>query len=136
MQRQIVKDEAFLSRPSTPATIEDLAVAHDLLDTLEANKERCVGMAANMIGIAKQIIAVDDNGKYLLMFNPAIVKYSELFEAEESCLSLDGIRKTKRYGSIKVRYQNSDFQERIKTFKGWTGQIIQHEIDHCNGIII
>ncbi|MFV0352371.1 MAG: peptide deformylase [Oscillospiraceae bacterium] len=136
MIKEIMKDEAFLSQPSTPATAEDLPVAQDLLDTLAANKERCVGMAANMIGAAKQIIAVDDNGSYLLLFNPQIIKHSEAFEAEEACLSLEGTRKTKRYKSIKVHYQNSDFKERLKTFKGWTAQIIQHEIDHCNGIII
>lgn len=136
MIKEIMKDEAFLSQPSTPATAEDLPVAQDLLDTLAANKERCVGMAANMIGVAKQIIAVEDDGTYLLLFNPQIIKHSEAFEAEEACLSLEGTRKTKRYKSIKVRYQNSDFKERLKTFKGWTAQIIQHEIDHCNGIII
>lgn len=136
MIKPIVKDEMFLRRPSVPATAEDLPVAKDLLDTLEANRERCVGMAANMIGVSKQVIAVDDNGTYLLLFNPVIVKYSEPFEAEESCLSLSGTRKVKRYKSIKVRYQNSDFQERVKTFRGWTGQIIQHEIDHCSGVLI
>lgn len=136
MVREIVKDVAFLSEPSDLAKLEDLPAAQDLLDTLKANHERCVGMAANMIGVAKRIIAVDDGGSILLLFNPEIVKRSEPFEAEEACLSLAGTRKTKRYKSIKVRYQNSSFQERIKTFKGWTGQIIQHEIDHCNGIII
>lgn len=136
MVKEIVTDELFLRLPSAPATMEDLPAAQDLLDTLEANKGRCVGMAANMIGVAKRIIAVDDGGDYLLLFNPEIIKYSEPFQAEESCLSLQGTRKTKRYKSIKVRYQNRDFQERIKTFKGWTAQIIQHEIDHCNGIII
>lgn len=136
MVREIVEDEAYLSKPSDLATPEDLPVAQDLLDTLKANHERCVGMAANMIGVAKRMIAVDDGGSVLLLFNPEIVKRSEPFEVEEACLSLEGTRKTKRYKSIKVRYQNSSFQERIKTFKGWTGQIIQHEIDHCNGIII
>lgn len=136
MIRTIVTDETFLSKPSESATAEDLPVAQDLLDTLAANKERCVGMAANMIGVAKRIIAVDDEGSYLCLFNPEILKHSEPFETEESCLSLQGTRKTKRYKSIKVRYQNDRFQERIKTFKGWTAQIIQHEIDHCNGIII
>lgn len=136
MIQPIVKDETFLSKPSEPATAEDLQVAQDLLDTLTANADRCVGMAANMIGVSKRIIAVDNNDSYLVMFNPEIIKCSESFTAEESCLSLDGTRKTKRYRSIKVRYQNSSFQQRIKTFKGWTAQIIQHEIDHCNGIII
>lgn len=136
MIKQIVRDEMFLSKPSALATAEDVPAAQDLLDTLEANKERCVGMAANMIGVAKRIIVVNDNGCFLLMFNPEIMKYSGPFEAEEGCLSLEGIRKTKRYKSIKVHYQTSSFQERIKTFKGWTGQIIQHEVDHCNGVII
>lgn len=136
MIREIERDEAFLSRPSAPATAEDLPVGQDLLDTLAANREGCVGMAANMIGVAKCIIAVDDEGSPLLMFNPVLLKHSEPFEAEEGCLSLEGTRKTKRYKSIKVRYQNSLFQTRLKTFKGWTAQIIQHEIDHCNGILI
>ena len=136
MEKNIVRDESFLRLPSAPATAADLQTAQDLLDTLEANKSRCVGLAANMIGVSKCIIAVNDEGSYLLMFNPVIVKFSGIFEAEEGCLSLDGVRKTKRYKSIKVRYQNSSIQERIKTFKGWTAQIIQHEIDHCNGIII
>ena len=131
-----MKDEAFLSMPSDPATPEDLTIAQDLLDTLEANKGRCVGMAANMIGVSKRIIAVDDEGAYLLMLNPEILKFSEPFTAEEGCLSLSGTRSAKRYRPIKVRYQNTSFQERIKTFKGWTAQIIQHEIDHCDGIII
>lgn len=136
MVKPIVTDELFLRRLSTPATAADVSVAQDLLDTLEANKDRCVGMAANMIGVAKRIIVVDDNGNYLLMFNPEIIKRSAPFETEESCLSLTGTRNAKRYRSVKVRYQNSSFQERIKTFKGWVGQIIQHKIDHCNGIII
>ena len=136
MIKPVIRDELLLKRPSEPATAEDLPAAQDLLETLEANRDRCVGMAANMIGVAKQIIVVDDNGTYLLMFNPVIVKHSDPFEAEEGCLSLDGTRKAKRYCTIKVRYQNSSFQERVKTFKDWTGQIIQHEIDHCNGIII
>lgn len=136
MVRDIVRDEAFLSKPSGPASAEDLPVAQDLLDTLNANRERCVGMAANMIGVSRQIIVVDDEGTPLLLFNPQIIRHSGAFEAEEACLSLKGTRKTKRYQSIKVQYQNSSFQQRIKTFKGWTAQIIQHEIDHCNGIII
>ncbi len=133
---EIVQDEDFLRKPSSAATPEDLAVARNLLDTLTANAERCVGLAANMIGIHKRIIVVDDQGEQLVMFNPEIIRASEPFQAEEACLSLKGTRQTKRYHSIKVRYQNSDFQVRLKTFKGWTAQIIQHEIDHCNGIII
>ena len=134
----IMKDIIFLAQKSVPAVNceEDLQVARDLLETLEAHKEGCVGMAANMIGVSKRIIAFDNEGTYMVMFNPEIVKSSDLYEAEEGCLSLTGIRKTKRWKSIKVQYQNEQFQTRFKTFTGWTAQIIQHEIDHCNGIII
>lgn len=132
----IVKDEAFLCQPSKESTSADLQVAQNLLDTLAANSERCVGLAANMIGVLKRIIVVDDEGTPLVLFNPEIIKSSEPFQTKEACLSLVGTRPVKRYQSIKVRYDNSDFQVRIKTFKGWTAQIIQHEIDHCNGIII
>lgn len=136
MIRQIMHDPVFLAQKSQPATKEDLAIARDLLETLEAHKDGCVGMAANMIGVAKRIIAFDNEGSYMVMFNPEIVKSAQPYEAEEGCLSLPGIRKTKRYRSIKVRYQNEDFSVRLKTFTGWTAQIIQHEIDHCNGILI
>ena len=136
MVRPIMKDPLFLARRSQPAGQEDLAVAQDLLDTLEAHKEGCVGMAANMIGVSKRIIVFDNEGQYMVMFNPEIVKSAGLYEAEEGCLSLEGVRKTKRYQSIKVQYQNEAFQTRFKTFTGWTAQIIQHEIDHCNGILI
>lgn len=136
MVKPIIKDEAFLSKPSSMATTDDLQIADDLLDTLQANHERCVGMAANMIGESKRIIAVNDNGTLMLLINPEIVKTSQAYEAEEGCLSLIGLRKAKRYQNIKVRYQNRDFQIRWKTFQGFTAQIIQHEIDHCNGIII
>lgn len=136
MVREIMRDEAFLRIPSGPATPEDLPVAQDLLDTLAANKGRCVGMAANMIGVSKRIIAVEGDGGYLLMLNPEILKATGPFTAEEGCLSLSGTRTAKRCGAIKVRYQNTSFQERIKTFKGWTAQIIQHEMDHCRGVII
>ena len=136
MIRQIMHDPIFLARPSVPATPEDVQIGQDLLETLEAHKEGCVGMAANMIGVSKRIIAVDDEGKYLLMYNPEIVKCSGQYDAEEGCLSLSGVRPAKRYQSIKVRYQNEQFQVRLKTFTGWTAQIIQHEIDHCNGILI
>ena len=111
-------------------------MSQDLLDTLEANKERCVGMAANMIGFNKRIIVFDNEGTYIVMFNPEIIKRSGPYQAEEGCLSLDGTRSTRRWRSIKVRYQNEKFQERFKTFTGWTAQIIQHEVDHCEGIII
>ena len=136
MIQPIMKDPIFLAQKSVPATKEDLPVAQDLLDTLTAHKDGCVGMAANMIGVAKRIIAFDNEGKYMVMFNPEIVKRSELYEAEEGCLSLTGARKAKRYRSIKVQYQNEQFQIRFKTFTGWTAQIIQHEIDHCNGVLI
>ena len=136
MIQPIMKDPIFLAQKSVPATKEDLPVAQDLLDTLTAHKDGCVGMAANMIGVSKHIIAFDNEGKYMVMFNPEIVKRSELYEAEEGCLSLTGTRKAKRYRSIKVQYQNDQFQTRFKTFTGWTAQIIQHEIDHCNGVLI
>ena len=136
MVREICKDEAFLAQKAEPATADDLGVAQDLLETLAAHKDGCVGMAANMIGINKRIIAFDNEGKYMVMFNPEIVKRSEPYEAEEGCLSLPGTRKAKRYRSIKVQYQNDQFQTRLKTFTGWTAQIIQHEIDHCNGVLI
>ncbi len=136
MIQPIMKDPIFLAQKSAPATKEDLQVAQDLLDTLTAYKDGCVGMAANMIGVSKRIIAFDNEGKYMVMFNPEIVKRSEPYEAEEGCLSLPGTRKAKRYRSIKVQYQNDQFQTRFKTFTGWTAQIIQHEIDHCNGVLI
>ena len=136
MIQPIMKDPIFLAQKSVPATKEDLQVAQDLLDTLTAHKDGCVGMAANMIGVSKRIIAFDNEGKYMVMFNPEIVKRSKPYEAEEGCLSLTGTRKAKRYCSIKVQYQNDQFQTRLKTFTGWTAQIIQHEIDHCNGVLI
>ena len=137
MVRELIHDPLFLARKSTPATREDLPIARDLLDTLEAHRETCVGMAANMIGQTKRIIAVNDNGKPLLMLNPEILKTSGEYDTEEGCLSLlGGPRKTKRYEKIKVRYETMDFQVRIKTYTGWTDQIIQHEVDHCNGVLI
>lgn len=136
MVREIMKDEVFLAEASEKATAEDTEIARDLLETLEAHKAGCVGMAANMIGVHKRIIAFDNEGSYMVMFNPEIVKKSGAYEAEEGCLSLTGTRKTRRWQSIKVQYQNEKMQIRLKTFTGWTAQIIQHEIDHCNGIII
>ena len=136
MIREICKDEAVLARKSDPATAEDLPLAADLLETLAHHQDCCVGMAANMIGACKRIIAFDNEGQYLVMFNPEIVKKSGPYDAEEGCLSLTGRRKAKRWQTIKVRWQNEKFQERIKTFTGWTAQIIQHEIDHCEGILI
>jgi len=135
--REIIHDPILLAMKSEKATIEDLQVAQDLLDTLAANKEACVGMAANMIGVRKRIIVFDNEGTYMTMFNPEIVKMSDPYDTEEGCLSLlGGPRPCKRYQTIKVQWQNEKFQTRIKTFTGWTAQIIQHEIDHCNGILI
>ena len=136
MIREICKDEAFLAQKAEPAAADDLVVAQDLLDTLVAHRDGCVGMAANMIGVNKRIIVFDSEGKYMVMFNPVIVRRSGVYEAEEGCLSLTGTRKTKRFRTIKVQWQNEKFQTRIKTFTGWTAEIIQHEIDHCEGMII
>ena len=136
MVRDIMRDTQFLAIPSVPASAGDVSVADDLLETLKAHKDGCVGMAANMIGVSKRIIAFEYEDDYMVMFNPEIIRKSEPYEAEEGCLSLAGIRKAKRYQSIKVQYQNEKFQIRFKTFSGWTAQIIQHEIDHCNGVII
>ena len=135
--KELVHDPIFLARKSAPAEKEDLQIAQDLLDTLAAHKANCVGMAANMIGVCKRIIAFDNEGTYMLMLNPEIIKQSGEYETEEGCLSLlGGPRKTKRYQKIKVRYQTLEFQIRLKTFSGWTAQIIQHEIDHCNEVLI
>ena len=137
MVKELMHDPIFLARKSSVATKEDLQVAQDLLDTLTAHRETCVGMAANMIGVCKRIIAFDNEGSHMVMLNPEVVKYSGEYEAEECCLSLlGGPRKAKRYQKIKVQYQTLDFQTRLKTFEGWTAQIIQHEIDHCNGVLI
>ena len=137
MVQEVVHDPVLLGAKSTPATKEDLQVARDLLDTLIANKNACVGMAANMIGVCKRIIVFDNEGIYMKMFNPEIIKMSGQYDTEEGCLSLlGGPRPCKRYQTIKVKWQNEQFQTRIKTFTGWTAQIIQHEIDHCNGILI
>ena len=136
MVQPICKDVIFLARKSERAMPEDLPIGQDLLDTLEAHRDGCVGMAANMIGRAKRIIVFLDGDAPTLMYNPEIVKASEPYEAEEGCLSLQGVRKTTRYQKIKVRYQNEAFQTRLKSYTGWTAQIIQHEIDHCNGILI
>ena len=133
---EIMRDEDFLKQVSEPAAQADIPVADDLLETLIAHKDGCVGMAANMIGVNKRIIAFDNIGTYMVMCNPVIVKKSAPYDAEEGCLSLTGTRKTKRYQTIKVQWQNEQFQTRIKTFTGWAAQIIQHEIDHCEGILI
>lgn len=136
MIRDICRDETFLAQRAERAGLEDLETARDLLDTLAAHKEGCVGMAANMIGVNKRIIAFDNEGEYMVMLNPVIVKKSGAYEATEGCLSLAGTRKTMRFQTIKVQWQNERFQTRLKTFTGWTAEIIQHEIDHCDGILI
>ena len=137
MVKELMHDPIFLSMKSEVATKEDLQVAEDLLDTLIAHKDGCVGMAANMIGVRKRIIAFDNEGTYMVMFNPEIIKKSEPYETEEGCLSLlGGPRKCKRYKSIKVQWQTSEMQTRIKTFTDFPAQIIQHEIDHCDGNLI
>ena len=137
MIKDVIHDPVLLGVKSIPATKEDMQVAQDLLDTLTANKDACVGMAANMIGMHKRIIAFDNESTYMIMFNPEIIKMSGPYDAEEGCLSLlGGPRPCTRYRTIKVQWQNEQFQTRIKTFTGWTAQIIQHEIDHCNGVLI
>ena len=137
MVKKIVKDPLFLAQKSVDATEADKQVVTDLLDTLRANLDHCVGMAANMIGVNKSIICFDNDGKYMIMLNPEIIKRSDPYETEESCLSLlGGPRKIKRYKKIRVQYQTLDFKIRTKTFEGWTAQIVQHEIDHCNGVLI
>ena len=136
MIREICRDETFLAQKAAPATADDLATAQDLLDTLTAHRDGCVGMAANMIGVCKRIIAFDNEGTYMVMFNPVIVRQSGPYEAQEGCLSLSGVRKTKRFQTVKVQWQNEKFQTRLKTFTGWTAEIIQHELDHCQGILI
>lgn len=133
---EICREEAFLAQKAEAATAEDLDVAQDLLDTLAAHRDGCVGMAANMIGVNKCIIAFESDGKYMVMLNPVIVRQDGVYEAQEGCLSLAGVRKTKRFQTIKVQWQNEKLQLRRKTFTGWTAEIIQHEIDHCEGILI
>ena len=136
MVKPIVHDTFFLSRKSREATASDVSIAQDLLDTLQAHREECVGMAANMIGQNVRIIAFHIGGAPMLMYNPVILKAEKPFETEEGCLSLKGTRKTTRFETIRVRYQNEKLQSRQNVFSGWTAQIIQHEIDHCNGILI
>jgi len=137
MIKELIHDPILLSIKSEVATKEDLQVAQDLLDTLTAHKDGCVGMAANMIGVQKRIIAFDNDGTYMVMFNPEIIKKSGPYDAEEGCLSLlGGPRKCKRYKNIKVQWQTAEMQTRIKTFIGFPAQIIQHEVDHCDGVLI
>ena len=137
MVKDLIHDPILLGRVSAPAGADDLQAAQDLLDTLLAHKDGCVGMAGNMIGVHKCIIAFQDGKDYTVMLNPVIVKTAEPYETEEGCLSLlGGPRKTKRYRKIKVQYQTLQLQTRLKTYEGFTAQIIQHEVDHCNGILI
>lgn len=136
MIKPIMTNEIFLARPSEPATAADAQTAQDLLDTLAAHAHECVGMAANMIGVPKRIIVFDDEGTYRIMYNPEIVSSAGAYDTEEGCLSLTGRRPATRYRTIKVRYEDADFRERTKTYTGWTAQIIQHEIDHTNGIVV
>ena len=137
MVRELMHDPLFLARKSQEATKEDLEIAQDLLETLLSHRETCVGMAANMIGVTRRIIAFVDGKDYCVMFNPEIIKAAEPYETEEGCLSLlGGPRPCRRFQKIKVRYQNEKFQTRLKSYEGWTAQIIQHEIDHCNGVLI
>lgn len=136
MVRTVVRDTFFLSQTSEPAGRDDDEVVRDLLDTLQANREWCVGMAANMIGIKKRIIVVSAGEADLAMLNPVIIKKSMPYDTEEGCLSLEGSRKTRRYETIEVEYRDRDFKRCRQRFKGWTAQIIQHEIDHCDGIVI
>lgn len=137
MIKELIHDPILLAQKSRDAGPEDLESARDLLDTLSAHRETCVGMAGNMIGVCKRIIAFDNEGSLMLMLNPQIIRSQDAYETEESCLSLlGGPRKTIRYRKIKVQYQTLDFQTRLKTFEGFTAQIIQHEIDHCSGVLI
>ena len=136
MIRPIVKDVLFLRQKSEPAGREDLPVGIDLMDTLQANRERCVGMAANMIGVKKRIIIVNASGNDIVMYNPVLLRKEQKYETEEGCLSLVGVRKTTRYQKITVRYLDMSFQEHTQEFTGWIAQIIQHECDHLEGIII
>ncbi len=137
MIKELVHDPLFLSVKSTAATADDIQIAKDLLETLIAHRDGCVGMAANMIGVSKRIIAFDNDGEYMVMYNPVILKKDGTYNTEEGCLSLlGGPRPCKRYKTIKVQWQNEKMQTRIKTFTGFPAQIIQHEIDHCNGILI
>ncbi len=137
MVKELVHDPVFLGQRSEPASASDLDTAIDLLDTLKAHEAECVGMAGNMIGVKKCIICFNNEGVYMTMFNPEIISKSDAYETEEGCLSLlGGARKTKRYKKIRVQYNTADFKKRTKVFTGFTAQIIQHEIDHCNGILI
>ena len=136
MIRNIMRDIEFLKQKAQAATAADASVADDLLETLRANREKCVGMAANMIGVNRAVIVFENEGEYMEMFNPKILRRSDPFDAEEGCLSLAGTRRAKRYREIKVQWQTREMKTRVKNFSGFTAQIIQHEIDHLDGVII
>lgn len=137
MIREIMHEEAFLKQLSVPATKEDVNIAQDLIDTLAAHKERCVGMAANMIGVLKNIIIVNTGNETIVMMNPEIVKTSaKRYKVDEGCLSLEGERETERFESVEVKYRDTEWNKQKQKFSGFTAQIIQHEIDHCKGILI
>ena len=136
MVKNIVRDVFFLGQKSVPATEADMQVGIDLQDTLRANRERCVGMAANMIGVKKNIIIVNMGFVDVVMFNPVITKKDAPYETEEGCLSLDGVRKTTRYENIVVEYYDMQWKKQTMKLSGWTAQICQHEVDHLSGIII
>ena len=136
MIKPIVRDIFFLGQKSEEATRSDLSVGQDLQDTLKANQDRCVGMAANMIGVKKRIIIVNIGIINLVIYNPVIVRKDGPFETEEGCLSLDGVRKITRYQNIEVEYMDGSWKKHRQKYSGWTAQIIQHEVDHLNGIII
>ena len=136
MIKPIVKDIFFLGQKSEIATKQDLSVGQDLLDTLAANRDRCVGMAANMIGIRKRIIIVNLGFINMVMYNPIIVKKDTPYETEEGCLSLEGVCKTTRYQNIEVEYLDANWKKHRQAYSGWTAQIIQHEVDHLEGRII
>ena len=136
MIKPIVKDVFFLGQKSEPATKQDLSVGQDLQDTLAANQDRCVGMAANMIGVRKRIIIVNIGFMNLVMYNPVLLKKDTPYETEEGCLSLEGVRKTTRYQNIEVEYLDSSWKKHRQKFSGWTAQIVLHEMDHLEGVII
>ncbi|MCI5517792.1 peptide deformylase [Roseburia sp. MUC/MUC-530-WT-4D] len=136
MIKKIVKGKQIFAKKAQPATEADKQVITDLLDTLKANRDACVGMAANMIGVNKSIIVVSAGPFQFAMVNPVITKKSGVYETEESCLSLIGVRPCTRYEEIEVDYLDQNFKPQHGKYSGWTAQIIQHEIDHCNGVVI
>lgn len=136
MIKDIVKDQFFLSRKSETATLEDAYIIDDLFDTLTYHKERCVGIAANMLGYLKTMMVVNDNGKYIILINPVILKAEGLYKTQEGCLSHIGEKEVSRYQKIKVEYLDEKYKKKIKTYVGYTAQIIQHELDHFEGKLI